>query len=210
MLHVAALALQLACGHVTVKSGDTLDSIAIRHEKSWPYVWRENAWIKNPNLIYPGQEITICDAPLDTVSQPVQTTSYPQVMHNEPCRSLEMWPQGSIHMWYIPIGCYGGIYYARSGYGDCFQWVNWLLSGRLYHQTATRVARATPGVAVYIPPGNQGAGPYGHWAYILSIRTQENGRWALISEENMYWRGGGYGKISYRYLLLTPDMLYYR
>lgn len=204
MIAHLAIAANMLCGIVTVKPGDTLQNIASNHAKTWRYVWQENAFIVNPDLIYPGEKITICDALLPVVSQSPTNASYPQVMHNEPCQSPNMFPDGIMHLWQVPIGCYGGIYDApRAGYGDCFRWVAFLNTRLPFAHVS---ARPEIGSAVHIPPNVQGAdSSYGHWAYILSIR----GRWALISEENMYWRGGGYGKISYRYLLLEPGMLYY-
>lgn len=203
MLTSLALAAQLACAHVMVQRGDTLSEIATTHAKTWRYVWQENPFIKNPNLIYPGEQITICGASLDTVSQTLQTATYPQVTHNQPCQQKIMFPAGAIYMWETPVGCYGGVYYG--GFGDCYGWVSHLFHA-LSETSLHLVAQARAGEFVHIPPGNQGAGPLGHWAYILGIK----GQWALISEENMYWRGGGYSKISYRYLLLTPDMLFYK
>jgi len=43
----------------TVKRGDTLSGIAARYGLDWRTLWKANPQIKNPNLIYPGQQISI-------------------------------------------------------------------------------------------------------------------------------------------------------
>jgi len=43
----------------TVKRGDTLSTIATRYGISWQTIWKANPQIKDPNLIYPGQVLTI-------------------------------------------------------------------------------------------------------------------------------------------------------
>ena len=46
----------------TVVKGDTLwDISALKLENpfSWKHIWKENSWIKNPDLIYPGEKITL-------------------------------------------------------------------------------------------------------------------------------------------------------
>lgn len=48
-------------GTVTVKPGDTLSGIAAKYGKSWKAVYAANEDVigSNPNLIYPGQRITV-------------------------------------------------------------------------------------------------------------------------------------------------------
>ena len=43
----------------TVKSGDTIWKIAVKHQVGMSEIIAANPQIKNPNLIYPGQKITI-------------------------------------------------------------------------------------------------------------------------------------------------------
>lgn len=207
MLASLALAAHLGCA-VMVKPGDTLSSIATAHHTTWTAVYAGNRATVggNPNLIYPGETLVLCEG---KSSGPVLLRVDPGVVfHNDPvtprtlpfCNSMSMWPGGTPFLWETPVGCYSGVYWA--GNGDCFGWVRRLMPNIAY-LTAHRVPMARS--AVHIPPGMEGASSAGHWAYVIAVR----GRWALISEENMYWRGGGYNRVTYRYLLLEPGMLYY-
>ena len=47
-------------GNYVVRPGDTLATIAATHGTSWRTLWENNSGrISNPNLIYPGQRLTI-------------------------------------------------------------------------------------------------------------------------------------------------------
>lgn len=53
-----------------VKKGDTLSDIAEKHfghEKDWREIWEQNKHVvgKNPNLIFPGQELDLPDNVFD-------------------------------------------------------------------------------------------------------------------------------------------------
>lgn len=53
----------------TVVSGDTLWAIAghfYGNPFAWPTIWHANSWIVDPNLIYPGQVLTIPNVPSTT------------------------------------------------------------------------------------------------------------------------------------------------
>ena len=51
----------------TVQRGDSIWKIAVRHQVGMSEIIAANPQIKNPNLIYPGQKITIPSVP--TTSQ---------------------------------------------------------------------------------------------------------------------------------------------
>lgn len=124
----------------------------------------------------------------------------------EPCRSTQYFVS-NISQWAVPPSCYSGIYAinpANYVYRSGFGWCNWwpevmnpsrpdLLWGRYPRGTAPR-----PGATVVFAPGVQGAGGGGHYGRVVAVAP--GGNWFLISEMNFYWRGGGWQKVSYRYV----------
>jgi hypothetical protein len=116
----------------------------------------------------------------------------------EPCQSAAIWPR-TLYVWEVPIGCYGKVYW--EGKGDCFGWVRYLHPNimKLKVHTAPKV-----GAVAWFKPGTSYGGRYGHYAQVIAIK---NG-WLFISEENMYWRGGGYNKVTFRYIPIHSDILY--
>ncbi|HEV7129996.1 MAG TPA: hypothetical protein VGN32_21385 [Ktedonobacterales bacterium] len=126
----------------------------------------------------------------------------------EPCgasRSI-VWTV-PVNSWSVPPGCFGGIYSVNPwGYADSaaiigvYGWCNWWPEAITGNPAATQGAwHSAPwvGAVIHFAPGDQGAGGGGHWGYVESIGP--NG-WILISEMNMYWRGGGWQKVDYRYI----------
>lgn len=126
-----------------------------------------------------------------------------------------VWPS-SISQWTAPLGCYGQIFApntanfpSRPSWGWC-NWVpeefhlNYAGYGALQltkHYDAPRV-----GAVVWFNPGVQGASSAGHWAELIAIGP--NG-WGVVEEMNFSWRGGGWGKIDYRFITLyTPGVAY--
>lgn len=116
----------------------------------------------------------------------------------EPCQSAVLWPT-RLYVWEVPVGCYGGVYWV--GYGDCFGWVR-----HLHPNIMLLGLHRTPqvGAVAWFPKGTSYGGEFGHYAQVLAIK----GSWLLISEENMYWRGGGYNKVTFRYLPEHMDIWY--
>ncbi|HTP04810.1 MAG TPA: LysM peptidoglycan-binding domain-containing protein [Nitrospirota bacterium] len=62
-----------AAGSYTIKKGDTLWDISNAFLKDpflWPFIWKENPSITNPDLIYPGNKLTIPSlAPIERAMQ---------------------------------------------------------------------------------------------------------------------------------------------
>jgi hypothetical protein len=79
---LAAVGLAIAAGQAeiyTVKKGDTLWEIAaekLGEGRRWPEVWEKNAQLKDPNRIYPGNQVHIPGTP-QPVSPPVTSMAEP-------------------------------------------------------------------------------------------------------------------------------------
>lgn len=177
-----------------VQPGDTLSKI---DPNGWQNVTVPSG---DPNLIYPGQELNLCENP--TPNPPVMTAPLTTnaVVSGEPCQSNIMFPGGTIQMWQIPVGCYAGVY-PEAGLTDCYSWVARLFGGvgnRSVHWTPV------PGAILHFSPGVQGASPEGHWAVAVAVQSP----WVLVSESNNWWRGG-WGEVTYRYVLETSGIAYY-
>jgi hypothetical protein len=134
-------------------------------------------------------------------------SSYATATGGLPCQSSYMFV-AKISQWTVPPSCYANIYYPnRSAYhasgtfGYCNWWVQALhpnqpdiLSGTEYTRTSAPVA----GAAVWFNPNVQGAGSDGHWAQAVAVSS--DGYWVLITEMNFSWRGGGFGRVDFRYI----------
>jgi hypothetical protein len=113
----------------------------------------------------------------------------------------------NVQGWSVPPSCFGGIYTVNpNSYGTetyDYGWCSWWPRAITHNNNALGLPRhSTPrvGAVMWFAPGNQGAGGEGHWGYVESIGP--NG-WLLISEMNMYWRGGGWQRVDYRYVRVT-------
>ncbi|HEY7341411.1 MAG TPA: hypothetical protein VH591_11055 [Ktedonobacterales bacterium] len=114
----------------------------------------------------------------------------------------------NISQWTTPPGCYAGIYYpdrsayhASSTFGYCNWWVQALHPNQpdiLYGKEYTRSSTPVAGAAVWFNANVQGAGSEGHWAQAVAVSS--DGYWVLITEMNFYWRGGGFGRVDFRYI----------
>ena len=91
-------------------------------------------------------------------------------------------------------------YVQRPGFGYCNWWVNELHRDKpnlLYGSQYRRSSVPVPGAAIYFAGLVQGAGASGHFAQVVAIAPDHY--WMLITEMNFAWRGGGFGKVDYRY-----------
>jgi surface antigen len=59
------------------------------------------------------------------------------------------------------------------------------------------------GATVVFQPGVFGAGSGGHVGHVEAVYT---GGWFMISEMNMAWNGGGWGRVSFRYVHVAPGV----
>ncbi len=125
----------------------------------------------------------------------------------QPCHSATLWAP-NVGLWTVPPGCYGTIYPidpsqyppAGSTFGYCNWWVNELNRDKpnlLYGSQYRRGSVPVPGAAIYFSGLVQGAGASGHFAQVVAIAPDHY--WMLITEMNFAWRGGGFGKVDYRY-----------
>lgn len=113
----------------------------------------------------------------------------------------------NIGPWTVPPGCYATIYSPntadypyRPGFGYCNWWVR---ERHLNHPDITentslpRGDKPVAGAVVWFDPNVEGATSAGHWAQVVAVAP--DGYWFLVSEMNFGWRGGGFGKVDYRY-----------
>ncbi len=203
---VTAVATETLNVVYTVRAGDTLWRIGAHYNIGWQPINDANrAQIANPDLIYPGQRFTIPRAGIRTAPSPVARASSGAIARGEPCtasRTIAWTIRPS--SWAIPPSCFGGIYRVNpysygvetADYGWCSWWPR-----AIKHDNAalvgTRYRTPRVGAVVAFAPGDQGASSEGHFGYVESIGPSG---WILISEMNMYWRGGGWQKVNYRYV----------
>lgn len=130
------------------------------------------------------------------------------------CSSAVDWSRAA--QWGVPNSCYGTIYTpntAKMPYRPGAGWCNWLPEEAHLNYAGSSVLTLAKhwdaprvGAVVWFNPGVEGAGGAGHWANLVAIGP--NG-WGLVEEENFAWRGGGFGRIDYRFIkLYTPGVAY--
>ncbi len=130
----------------------------------------------------------------------------------EPCHDSVMFVS-NISQWTVPPGCYANIYVPNpanyikaASWGYCNWWVE-VTHPNAPDITYANYARGTTpvaGAAIYFDGGEQGADPAGHFAEAVAVSPDHY--WVLISEMNFAWRGGGWGKIDYRYIHVSPSV----
>jgi hypothetical protein len=151
-------------------------------------------------------------AAVHTIRKTVHTTgshygTYGTATGGLPCQDSYIFVP-KISQWTVPPGCYANIYYpdrtiyhASSTFGYCNWWVQALHPNQpdiLYGKEYTRTSTPIAGAAVWFNPNVQGAGSEGHWAQAVAVSS--DGYWVLITEMNFSWRGGGFGRVDFRYI----------
>jgi hypothetical protein len=141
------------------------------------------------------------------ISAPVSHTGVQgSTSAGEPCRSTDFF-NGRPSQWQVPPSCYAGIYAVnpanyvyRPGFGWCNWWPEVMNPGRPNLLSGNYRRGSTPavGATVVFSGGVQGASSEGHYARVVAIYP--GGQWMLISEMNFFWRGGGWQRVSYRYI----------
>jgi len=204
-----------ACDWYTVKPGDTIKDISASHATTPGEIGRANH-LKASNPIYVGQRMCMpttwwAQAQAQKYVAPVnaQVALPPGIWAGEPCtadRSI-VWTI-PVSRWAVPPGCFGLIYHPNPrdymvngqvipGFGWCNWWPEALLRNA---HVLDWPGHAIPRVGFpvwYAPlPGQH----LGHYAFVESIGSGVNTGWLLISEMNMYWRGGGWAAVDYRYI----------
>jgi hypothetical protein len=203
-----------ACDWYTVKPGNTLRDIATAHHSTAASVAEANH-ISTSAPLYVGQKLCLpttwwaqaSSTPVIPVEADLALP--PGIIAGEPCtadRSI-VWT-GTISQWTVPPGCFGLIYspnprdYMVNGQViPGMGWCNWWPEAMLRDPSALdKPGHSTPRVGVPVffgpPPGSQ----VGHYAFVESLGAGPYSGWMLISEMNDYWRGGGWGKVNYRYV----------
>jgi len=84
------------------------------------------------------------------------------------------------------------------GLGNALDWTRNAAARGMATGTAPRA-----GATVVFQPYVQGALGGGHVAHVLAVYT--NG-WMLIEESNFWWNGGGFGRLSFRYVHTGPGV----
>lgn len=148
--------------------------------------------------------------PLPKSQQTTNTYQAPNTA-GQPCHDTYMFVP-NITQWTTPPGCYATIfvpdrtqYSAPSTFGYCNWWVEALHPKQqdiLYGSEYQRSTSPVVGAAMWFPPNVQGASSAGHWAQLVAISSDHY--WLLITEMNFGWRGGGFGKVDYRYVHVDP------
>lgn len=118
------------------------------------------------------------------------------------CHAVQTAP-AIIGLWKTPPAPYNRVYYPnprlypyRGGWPTCIWWSRETStdfgSGRGTWGYVPRV-----GAAIVYAPGVLGASSAGHYGHVVAVYS--NG-WILSSEMNFYWRGGGAGRVIFRFI----------
>lgn len=153
-------------------------------------------------------------APTQPPPPPVSPPSSGNHYGNPWCNDAGQFP-GAISQWTVPPSCYAGIYTMPQDNLPSWGWCNWVPEFLHMAQFGVSTAALTmpghggfapvPGATVFFYGGEQGASSAGHYATVIAVGP--NG-WNLIAESNFSWRGGGWGKIDFRYIHNSSGLEY--
>ncbi|HKT37859.1 MAG TPA: CHAP domain-containing protein [Ktedonobacterales bacterium] len=126
-----------------------------------------------------------------------------------------------IRQWAKPAGYHAYSMSSHGWYPSYFGWCTWYASYRKQSEPLMRLGNAAAwtknapryglhtgtrpavGATVVFQPHVQGASGGGHVGHVE--RVYSNG-WFLISEMAFYWNGGGWGRVSFRYVHTGPGV----
>lgn len=204
-----------ACDWYNVKPGDTLNDISAAYSTTPAEVVRANH-LNSSDTLYVGEKMCMpmtwwaqAEVSRYTIPANAPVALPPGIWAGEPCtadRSI-VWTV-PVSRWAVPPGCFGLIYhpnpldYEVNGHEiGGFGWCNWWPEALLRNPNVLNwPGHATPRVGYPVWYAPQPGQYLGHYAFVESIGSGVNAGWLLISEMNMYWRGGGWAAVDYRYI----------
>lgn len=203
----------LSCHSIyIVQHGDTLSAIGARYHVSYWQIASASG-IPNPNLIFPGQRLCIPGGSASGGTPPPPPAPPPPPSggtSSTPAGICAWCPPAGYHA-FGPVPDFRGDPYSSSR-GQCTWWAAtrrldenfWGLGTYAYQWAFNARARGfrtgtTPvvGASVVFQPGVDGASRWGHVAHVVAVYS---GGWFLVSEMNFYWNGGGWDRVSFRYV----------
>jgi len=128
----------------------------------------------------------------------------PGAIPNDSCAAVQRAPYGgALGLWKAPPAPFDRVYavdpgrYApmRGYWPTCTWWAHEMRPDYSPSKANHRDPRV--GATIRYAPGVLGAGGAGHVGHIVAV--YDNG-WILSAEMNFYWRGGGAGKVIYRFV----------
>lgn len=213
---LTGVATASACNWYTVQPGDTLKDISAAHQSDAATVAKANH-VAATQPLYVGEKLCMPTAwfaqartaPYIPPAAVAQLSLPAGIWAGEPCTTDRaiVWTV-PVSRWAIPPGCFGLIYhpnplnYEVNGHViGGFGWCNWWPEALMRNPNVLNYpGHSIPRIGFpvfYVPQPGQSVG---HYAFVESIGYGVNSGWLLISEMNMYWRGGGWAAVDYRYI----------
>lgn len=123
---------------------------------------------------------------------------------NDSCAAVQGAPYGgALSLWKTPPAPFDKVYYVnprlypgRGGWPTCSWWAREVSVAFGLGRGSVHYAPKV-GAAIHYAPGVLGASMDGHYGHVVAVYS--NG-WVLSSEMNFYWRGGGAGRVVFRFI----------